>query len=689
MDTLTERSPSGKKQTHASTNSRWLIFSGVAILLAILFLQLVLSVRQSSNTYDEGDHIFAGYESLKNADFGLNSEHPPLLKMWATLPLLRMHLHVSPIQNRDFKIEAFLDGKDFLFKNNADAILNRARSMAALVTVALALLVFLAAREMFGTGGAFIALFLVAFDPNLLAHGAYVTTDAALTLGFFASIYTFYRYVKVPSAGRLVICGLAVGLALSVKHTGILVFPTLILLAISELWINRGTRSPVDPPRSSQSNIGSHVTRLVFALVIITAISITFLWACYGFRYRARPDGMELNPPLAQYIQRLQRPRERVPVEIAARFHLLPESYLDGLVDVRLMSDFYQSYLFGKIYPHGVWYYFPAAFVIKSTIGFMALLLLAIVAIAIRKLRCWREILFLTVPCIFYFAIAMGSGLNIGVRHILPLYAFLSVLAGGGAVAFIRADRRWIYPVIALLVFHAVSSARAYPAYIPYSNELFGGPANTHNLLSDSNADWGQQLKVTKKYLDSHGITNCWFVYFDEGVVDTKYYGIPCKPLPTQDTLWLNEDLDVPAAIDGPVLISAGHLSGFEFGPPPLNPYEQFKHIQPTDVIQNAIFVFNGHFEIPLAAALEDSQKADNLLAAGHLDDALAEAQQAVSLAPDAIKPTTTLGDVLTRLNRPAEARQAYARALHSATSIHPEFQPAWVVRSLEQKLAH
>ncbi len=667
--------------------NRGMVVAGVICLLAVLFLQLMLSVRQTSITWDEDDHIFAGYESWKRGDFGLNPEHPPLLKMWATLPLLNMPLRVPPIQNRDFKIEACLDGKAFLFKNNADAILNRTRLMASLVTLALALLVFLAAQEMFGTWAGFIALFLAAFDPNILAHGAYVTTDVAVTLGIFATVYAFYRYVKKPTLWRMVVTGLAGGLALSVKHTGILIFPILVLLAICELWAGRKGDSKAEGEAPAQAGAGARAARLAVALIVISAISLTLLWACYGFRYRARPDGLELNPTLAQYTQNLKRPRERTIVSFAAHFHLLPESFLQGLVDVRGMSDFYQSYLFGKIYPHGVWYYFPAAFVIKSTIGFMALVLLALFAIAIRKLNCWREILFLLVPCIFYLAIAMGSGMNIGVRHILLLYAFLSVLAAGAAVAFIRADRRWLYAVAVLLVFHAVSSARAYPEYIPYSNEFFGGPANTHNLLSDSNADWGQQLKATKKYLDAHNIKNCWFVYFAAGVVDPSYYGIPCKLLPTQDTQWLNEELDVPPAIDGPVLISAGHLSGFEYGPGPVNPYEQFKHIQPTDVIQDAIFVFNGHFEIPFAAALEDSQKAENLLAAGRLDEALAEAQQAVSLAPDAVKPNATLGDVLTKLNRPAEARQAYEKALSLAKTIEPEFQVGWAT-GLERMLA-
>src|SRR5215469_14196342 len=125
MQTI-EGSQRVEQPVHSASTHRGLVTAGVVCLLAVLFLQLTLSVRQASNTYDEGDHIFAGYESLKHGDFGLNPEHPPLLKMWATLPLLDMPLRVPTVQNRDFKIEAFLDGKDFLFKNNADAILGRA-----------------------------------------------------------------------------------------------------------------------------------------------------------------------------------------------------------------------------------------------------------------------------------------------------------------------------------------------------------------------------------------------------------------------------------------------------------------------------------------------------------------------------------------------------------------------------------
>src|SRR5262249_15999911 len=153
------------------------------------------------------------------------------------------------------------------------------------------------------------------------------------------------------------------------------------------------------------------------------------------------------------------------------------------------------------------------------------------------------------------------------------------------------------------------------------------------------------------------------------------YYGIPCKPLPTQDTQWLNEEMDTPSAIDGPVLISAGHLSGFEFGPGELNPYDQFKRIQPADVIHHAAFVFTGHFEIPFAAALSHAQKAENLLAANHPAEALIQAQQAVALAPNSVRTNFVLGDVLSGVGRAEEGRQSYKKALNLARTIYPEFQ--------------
>jgi tetratricopeptide (TPR) repeat protein len=661
--------------------------AGVVALLLILGLQLALSVRQESQTWDEGDHIFAGYESWKRADFGLNPEHPPLLKLLATAPLLNTPLRVPELQERYFKEEAFLDGKEFLYRNDADAILFRTRMSAAVLTLLTALLVFAATREMFGRGAAFVALALLVFEPNLLAHGALVTTDAGISCFMFATVYAFYRYAKAPSLWRLLVVGLAAGLALAVKHSGIFVFPVLFLLAVCEVARQRiAARRDAEAEAEAATGTGRHALKFAASLVAVTVVALAVLWAFYGFRYQARPGGLQLSPPLAEYVSGL-KPREAWVISTAASWRVLPESYLYGMADVRLTADFYTSFVLGKTYAHGVWFYFPVVFVIKSTLAFLALLLLAAAAVLTRRLNCWREVLFLSVPPAFYFLVAVNAATNIGVRHILPLYVFISALAGGAAWAFMRRDRRWAYAVLALLLFHAFSSALAFPHYIAYSNELWGGPSNTHKFLSDSNADWGEQLKATKKYLDGRGVKDCWFVYFAEGVAEPAYYGIPCKPLPTINTLWLNQRIEVPASIDGPVLVSASNLSGFEFGPGPLNPYEQFKRLRPTAVVGGGVFVFDGHFEMPLASALGRVQKAQNLLAAGQAEQALSEAQAAAALAPEAVQTRMALGDVLAASGRKEEARAEYEKALSLAKTIEPEFQVR-SVPDIERKLS-
>src|SRR5882724_5013604 len=167
---------------------------------------------------------------------------------------------------------------------------------------------------------------------------------------------------------------------------------------------------------------------------------------------------------------------------------------------------------------------------------------------------------------------------------------------------------------------------------------------------------------------------------------EPSYYGIPCKPLPTISTLWLNLPIEVPPSIEGPVLISASNLSGVEFGPGSLDPYGQFKQLVPTAKIEHGVFVFDGHFDVPLASALSRMQKAQNYLVTKQPEQALAEAQVAVTLAPNAVQTQMMLGDVLGAMGHAEQARSAYEKALVLAKTIEPEFQIR-SIPSIEQKL--
>jgi hypothetical protein len=653
------------------------------MLLLLVFLgELTFSVRQQSLSWDEGDHIFAGYMSWKKVDFGINPEHPPLVKALAAIPLLPMHLKApDPRANTFFKDEAYSDGRDFIFGNGgeagADRIIFRARMAAATLSLLLGLLVFLAAREMFGDGAALFALALVVFEPNMIAHGAYVTTDMGVSCFMFASIYALYRYVKAPSVSGLIVLGLVSGLALASKHSGVLLLPFGLALIITEiLWSSPETRT----------NRRKVALRLTGAFLAASIIAIVVLWAFYGFRYAARPGGMPLNPSLAEYAGGLKGTEQHLYLALA-RWHILPESYLYGLVDVRLISDSFSTYIFGKVYARGVWFYFPAAFIIKSTAAFMGLLLLAGFAIVTGKLRARREIFFLTIPPVLYLLIATGTGLNIGARHILPMYPFLSVLIGGAALALAHRDRRWAYVVGLLLAWHAVSSARAYPNYLAYSNEFWGGPANTYKYLTDSNTDWGQQLKAVKEYLDNRGVKDCWFAYFVEPSIHFSAYGIPCKPLPTADSGWTDDQIDTPQTITGTLLISAGTLTGYEWGSNVLNPYREFQKLKPVAFIQDGVFVYDGTFDMRFASALGHVTRARDLTAAGQLASALAEAQTAVAIDPDELQAQMVLGDTLSALGRPLDAKPAYQAALAIAKTMELSAEAIWV-KIIQRKIA-
>ena len=659
----------------------FLVIAGVCFLLLVFGLQIAFTVHQESLTWDEGDHIFAGYMMWKTHDYGLNPEHPPLMKLLGTLPLLGLPLQVPADQHRNFKTEAYMDGREMLFANGpeyAKMLTFRMRMATMSVAILLGLLVFLAANEMFGVGAAFVALVLLVFEPNVLAHGAFVTTDVGVSCFFFASVYAFYRYCKVPSVGRLAVVGLAVGLALATKHSAVLLLPMLVSLAACEVIF-----------RFSGEERGKRALQLVAGLAGVAAIGVFVLWAFYGFRYNARPGGLRLDPSLAEYVLPL-RPIEARGILYLARLHVLPESYLYGLADVRSMANGMPSYFFGKVYEHGVWYYFPVVLLIKSTLGFLGLLLLGVGAVIAGRFRQWREILFLLVPVGIYLLVAMTSHLNIGARHILPVWVFLCVFAAAGAWTWVSArglNRMWAYVVGILLVMHVTASLLAYPNYMAYSNVLWGGSSQTHKYLTDSNTDWAQQLVAVKKYTDEHGIKNCWFAYFADPFLQASDYGIPCKPLPTPDSWFTSVEHPVPAEIDGPVLISAGTLTGFEYGSNVLNPLREFQRLEPVTSIQDGVLVFEGRFAVAEASAMSHVQRSEALLKEKQFDGALGEAQQAVEIAPDGLLGQMALGDALVALGRKEEARGAYTKAADLVKTMEPEAQEEWVPK-VEKKLA-
>lgn len=603
------------------------------LLLLIMAVEIAFATRQQSPSWDEGDHIFSGYMNWKAGEYDLNPEHPPLVKLIATLPLLPLHLTLPTRQHRNFKTEAYFDGRELLFRNSptygglytADTLLFRVHMAALVFGLTLGLLLFLATSEMFGPTAGLIALTLFVFDPSILAHAPFVATDTGAACGFFAAVYTLYRFIKLPNALRASVCGLAVGLAFTTKHSTVLLLPIFLLLILGELlgqW------------RAQRTFPRSEALRILAGLTAISAVALGVLWGVYSFRFAMNTTGMKM-PTLAAKLATVSPLLART-ITFWANHHLLPESYLYGLADVQEVGLSTPTYILGKVYEHGVWFYFPVLLSLKWTVGFLGLLALAIYAFITDRMRRPREVFFLALPAVFYLLVAIVEGLNIGVRHILPIYPFAFALTGAGTAWLIQRGRIWAYPIVALLAFHAVDSLRCFPNYIPYANTFWGGPSKTNLYFTDSATDWAQQLKWTKQWLDERNIHDCYFAYFAAPVLLPSDYGIPCKPLPTLDTRSF-EDISVPTTIHAsrqtPILVSYGDLNGFEFGSQVQNPYQPLFERKPDDAIVNSIAVFYSDVSLPDASAIQYVHQSGKVLKTNP-QAALDFARQAVSASP-------------------------------------------------------
>jgi hypothetical protein len=645
-----------------------------AIVVVLIFLaQCVFAARKDSVSWDESQHLYSGWLSWKQADFGFNPEVPPLVKMWCAIPLLHRDTVQPAYIGGSFKKEGFVLGQRFLAANGIDRTLIPARLMATIPSALLAITIFVAALEMYGQTAALLALVLFCFDPNFLAHGAFVTTDIGASFTLLLAIYLFYRVLKAPTAARVVWLGVAVGMTLTAKFTGIFVVPMMVVISLLDLWNRRDA--------GSAEKGGANGRQLTMVVAAVSAIGLFFVWAIYRFRFSARPGNLTLDPATNQYMQELASPLSRSVMLWATRHHLLPEAYLYGLADTKISAASLPSYLFGHLTHQASRWYYPAALTIKSTLPFLILLVVTIVALVSRRWRIGREAIVLMVPPAVLFVIASSSDIGIGFRHLLPIFPMLYILIAGCATHLVNRNRRLAYGLGALVLWQIGSAEFARPGLVAYANEAWGGPTKTHLYLTDSNTDWGQQLRYVKTYLEEHPDEPCYFAYFEQGPVDFRDYGVRCQELPTGSGSWTGMSamrFGSNPSVSGLVLVSDGVLAGADI-PGKTNPYLQFQTMRPDAVIDRAVYVYKGQFSLGPAAALEHVEGSGELLRQGRAQEALAEAELATRLDPASATAWEADGDALAAVGRVAEARAAYRHALQ-ASELDPVFQRELVV---------
>ena len=254
----------------------------------------------------------------------------------------------------------------------------------------------------------------------------------ALTATMFAAVYALYRYRGRPSPARLLLAGLAVRLMLASKHSAVYVLPILLLLVCAEAVLarlNRGAAAGV---------FERELPRGIAALALMFVVGLAVLWATYGFRHSALPAAAGAHMSAVESVRagphpEVERTASGMLLKLFEWSDLFPASYNIGLADVISTSE-RPTYVLGREYLKGQWFYFPVAFSVKSSLALLLLLLLGLFARSLYRGRT-REVLFLLLPAVAFMAVAMTWRINIGVRHVLPVYPFLIVLAAAGACA--------------------------------------------------------------------------------------------------------------------------------------------------------------------------------------------------------------------------------------------------------------
>jgi len=429
---------------------------------------MVSSSVRENQTWDEATHLAAGYAYWKLGDFRLNWEHPPLAKLLCAVPLLAVHPRL-PLEHESWRTgDMVMFGAVFLYRNllPPDTLLLLGRLPAMLMTLLLGLALLLWTRKHFGAVAALFALFLYISDPNIIAHGRYVTTDVAAALAIFLASIVWARFLMSKRWVDLAAAGIVLGLAVATKFSALFLLALFPLLYLIRWW--------QAPRRYSFRHFAASG---VLAVTLAASVLLLIYWP------ETRMSLIEKKTaPLSAYIHR-GNSVGRTLGWLADRFHLPAHAFLLGLDTLAEHNHRgHETYLLGKVSTKGRWYYFPVAFAVKTPTVVLALLGLCLVAGIgfLRRKGSLRAAPFpwivVTVSPTVYFLFSMASNLNLGLRHILPVYPFPFVLVA--AVLFRKPVRKPVLAVIVLLVgLQVYEHARIHPHYLAFFNTLAGGPA--------------------------------------------------------------------------------------------------------------------------------------------------------------------------------------------------------------------
>ena len=510
----------------------------LAAALLGLYWWMATSVSDSQcTTGDEIAHLTAGYSYWKTDDYRLQPENGNLPQRWAAIPLLHRKLAFPTLDQTAWRISDVWDlGFQWFYERGNDlaSMLRAGRGMICLLGVATGALVFLWARRLHGDKGGILAVALFAFCPTMLANGALITSDMTATLMFIAAITAFWAMAHRLTAWRLLVFGMALGLLCVAKFSAPLIAPMCAILFAVRV-AGKDTLEAGWPFARAVTGRLRVALSLVAATLAACALAVGVIWASYGFKY---PMFRHFEPNRVRSLVGWDVLEDQggpfVTIFRFARAHeLLPESYIYGFAHTYRFSRYRKSFLNGEYRSTGWWSFFPYTTAVKTPLALFGLMALAALFALSRRRAApeWRERAYAWSPLLSLFCVYWGfmltSGLNIGHRHIMPVYPVLLVMAAGAA-AWIERPLRWTGAcVAALAVWFAAESIWIRPHYLAYFNEIVG-PTDAWRHVVDSSLDWGQDLPSVRTWLDAHPPDGPVLIsYFGSG--DIGYYGIKGK----------------------------------------------------------------------------------------------------------------------------------------------------------------
>ncbi|MBI2057912.1 MAG: glycosyltransferase family 39 protein [Candidatus Yanofskybacteria bacterium] len=580
------------------------LLTGLIISVAVTLA--VTSSWNDSLIVDEIPHIGAGYSYLVKQDMRLNPEHPPLAKDLAAIPLLFLNLKKGAFETtfwlKDLNGQ-WEFGRKLIFGsgNNFELITRLSRLPLILFFVLSAIIVFVWAKKLYGDKAAFFALILFCFSSTVLAHSRFVTTDSAALFGVLSATYFFTRFLKNQDTKNLWFSGITLGIALLAKFSTFLLLPFFFVIAIAWIWFSRG---------KIFENPGEYLN-VIKKTIFIFLIAFAVVWTVYGLQmlnYPAERQQSDTQQNLQTFGNRLLAE----PVVWASDKSVLrplAQYGLGLLMAAQRSAGGNTTYFLGEVSRFGWWYYFPIVYFIKEPLAWWGLALIAVLAISfqvknlkfkVKSIRNWGQEYFTELAMLLWLAIywytSLRSTLNIGVRHLLPIYPFTVILVSGQLVKICYKFKKLLITcnliLITLLVWYIFENLYVNPYYLTYFNQTVGGPSGGYRYVVDSNLDWGQDLKRFADWVKKNNIPKIEFDYF--GWADPYYYlGNRYEAL--NGTKYLNAvDFAAKNQTDGWLAVSVSFLQSSQGSPDQYKPvnYLWLQKHTPVTTIGNSIFVY-------------------------------------------------------------------------------------------------